>query len=124
MPMELYAVEKEGDVEGYFLLAYAPGQARLADCWLDCEAPSAWEALVHLAVQQAARHEHVAEVVAICSEPMLENALQRCGFHPRYAGALAVRAARGVRMPDRAIRIQMLDDDAAYLHDGVRRFWA
>jgi hypothetical protein len=122
--MELYAVEKGRDAEGYFVLAFAPGQARLVDCWLDCDAPSGWEALVHLAVDEARRHEGVAEVVAICSEPLLAGALQRCGFHTRYSRPLFLRAASGVRVPDLGIRIQMLDDDAAYLHSGSKRFWA
>jgi hypothetical protein len=52
-PMELYAVEDGSGTAGYFVLALAPGQARLADCWLDSDAPAAWEALVQLAVAQA-----------------------------------------------------------------------
>jgi hypothetical protein len=124
VPMELYAVESGADVQGYFVLAYAPGQARLADCWLECAHPSAWDALVRLAVQRAARHREVAEVVAFCSEPLLAGALERCGFHARYGRALSVRPAAVGRVPDVSIRIQMLDDDAGYLHDGSRRFWA
>ena len=34
VPMELYATERSGRLEGYFLLAYAPGQARLVDSWV------------------------------------------------------------------------------------------
>jgi len=64
-PMELCAVEHGSEVEGYFVLAFAPGQARLADCWLESAEPAAWEALVQLAVRQAARHSDVAELVAI-----------------------------------------------------------
>lgn len=122
--MELYAVENSSDVEGYFMLAFVPGQARLADCWLDRDAPAEWEALVHLAVRQAARHPDVAEVVATCSEPLLAGALQRCGFHARGSRPLLVRPRNGVQLPVAGIRIQMLDDDAAYLHSGSRSFWA
>jgi hypothetical protein len=122
--MELYAVGEGCSAEGYFVLAFAPGQARLADCWLDCDAPADWEALVHLAVQQATRRTGVAEVVAICSEPLLAAALQRCGFHARGSRPLLVRAASETRVPAAAIRIQMLDDDAAYRHSGSRLFWA
>ena len=122
--MELYAVENGSRPEGYFLLAFTPGQARLADCWLDRDDPDAWEALVHLAVRQAARHPGVAEVAALCSEPLLAEALQRCGFHARTKRRLLVRATNGVRFPDTGIRIQMLDDDTAYRHSGARVFWA
>jgi hypothetical protein len=122
-PMELHVVENGGAAEGYFVLAYAPGQARLADCWLDCDDPEGWEALVQLAVQQAARHSAVAEVAAVCSEPLLAGALQRCGFHARSSRPLLARA-NGVRLPAGGIRIQMLDDDSAYRHGGSRTFWA
>ena len=122
-PVEFHVVENGAAAEGYFVLAYAPGQARLADCWLDCDTPAAWDALVQLAVQQAARHSAVAEVAAICSEPLLAAALQRCGFHARSSRPLLVRA-NGVRLPAAGIRIQMLDDDTAYRHGGSRTFWA
>ena len=122
-PMELHLVEDGATAQGYFVLAYAPGQARLADCWLDRDEPAAWQALVQLAVQQAARHPEVAEVVTICSEPLLAAALQRCGFHARASRPLMVRA-NGIGVPTAGIRIQMLDDDSAYWHDGSRTFWA
>jgi hypothetical protein len=66
----------------------------------------------------------VAEVAAICSEPLLAGALERCGFHARAARPLFVRAAHGIRFPATAIRIQMLDDDTAYRHSGSRLLWA
>ena len=123
-PMQLYLLENGSAARGYMVLAFAPGQARLADCWLDTEAPDAWEALVHLAVHAALRHEGVAEIAAMCSEPLLSGALERCGFHARAARPLYARAADGVALPRGGIRIQMLDDDAAYRHNGARLFWA
>ena len=122
-PVELHLVEDGAAARGYFVLAYAPGQARLADCWLDRDDPALWEALVQLAVRQAAGHREVAEVVTICSEPLLAAALQRCGFHARASRPLMVRA-NGIRLPTAGIRIQMLDDDSAYRHDNSRTFWA
>lgn len=124
VPMELYVVENGATPEGYFVLALAPGQARLADCWLDTDAPEAWEALVHLAVREALLHAGVAEIAAICSEPLLARALVRCGFHARATRPLYARATDGIRLPAGGIRIQMLDDDAAYRHNGSRLFWA
>jgi GNAT superfamily N-acetyltransferase len=123
-PMELYVVENGSAAEGYFVLAFAPGQARLADCWLDSDDPGAWEGLVQLAVRQAARHTGVAELAVIGSEPLLATALERCGFHARASRPLMMRATNGVRLPPAEIRIQMLDDDTAYRHSGSRLFWA
>jgi hypothetical protein len=122
--MELYSVEIGAQTQGYFLLAFVPGQARLADCWLDCERVAAWEALVELAVCEAARHRDVAEVAAVGSEPLLSLALEHCGFHARGTRPLLARVSDGVQFPVTDIRIQMLDDDAAYRHSGSRVFWA
>lgn len=124
VPMELYTVENGRDAEGYFVLAFVRGQARLVDCWFDCDDPCGWQALVQLAVHQAKRHAGVAEVATTCSEPLLADALQRSGFHARGSRPLYLRAASGVRIPAPGMRIQLLDDDAAYRHDGSRRFWA
>ena len=122
--MELYAVGRGGKLEGYFVLAFTPGQARLIDCWFDSESPSDWEALVYLAVRQAGQREGVAEVAATCSEPLLAAALQRCGFHARFSRPLFLRATTGARVPDCTVRIQLIDDDQAYMHRGFKHLWA
>ncbi len=123
-PMQLYRLENGSVAEGYFVLAFAPGQARLADCWVDSDEPAAWRALVQLAVQEAARHEDIAELATICSEPLLARALEDCGFHARAVRPLFIRAGSDACLPPAGIRVQMLDDDAAYRHDGSRAFWA
>jgi Acetyltransferase (GNAT) domain len=119
--MELYAAGRGGSPEGYFVLAFTRGQARLIDCWLDSESLPGWTALVSLAVRQAEQRPEVGEIVATCSEPLLATALRHCGFHARFSRSLSVRAGSGARVPDRTVRIQMIDDDQAYLHGG---FWA
>jgi GNAT superfamily N-acetyltransferase len=119
--MELYAVDRGGKPEGYFLLAFTRSQARLIDSWLDSESLSGWTALVSLAVRQAEQRAGVGEIVATCSEPLLAAALRQCGFHARFSRSLSMRATGGARLPDCTVRIQMIDDDQAYLHGG---FWA
>ncbi len=123
-PMEFYRLENGALVEGYFVLAFAPGQARLADCWVDSAQPAAWRAMVQLAVQRAARQEGIAEIATISSDPLLGSALEQCGFHPRAVRPLYVRAAPDAQLPPAGIRIQMIDDDGAYRHDGTKVFWA
>lgn len=120
--MELYAAGRGGEPEGYFVLAFTRGQARLVDCWLDSASLQGWVALVSLAVRQAEQRAGIAEIAATCSEPLLADALRRCGFHVRFSRPLSVRATVGApRLPDRTVRIQMIDDDQAYLHSS---FWA
>jgi hypothetical protein len=119
--MELYAVGRGDTPEGYFVLAFIRGQARLVDCWLDSEGLPGWTALVSLAVWQAGQRAGIGEIAATCSEPLMAEALRNCGFHARFSRSLSVRATGGARLPDCTVRIQMIDDDQAYLNGD---FWA
>jgi len=123
-PMELYSVHRHGRLRGYFLLAFAPAQARIVDCWIDSDELSEWHATVQLAVGQAKAHVHVAEVVSMCSDPLLEAALVECGFHMRHTTPMWLRAASGVARPDATIRFLMADNDEAFLHNGRSSLWA
>ena len=116
--MELYVAERGDEKRGYFLLAFVPGQARIADCWVVGPNSGDWAALVQLAVQTARRDPGAAEVTAWSSEPVMTQALVSCGFHPRDAMPLSLRPSHhgDGRIP--ALRIQPLDNDAAYLHRG------
>jgi hypothetical protein len=123
-PMELYSVHNCDRPRGYFLLAFAPAQARIVDCWIDSDEPNEWSAMVQLAVGQAKAHVQVAEVVSVCSDPLLGAALIKCGFHNRHAAPIWLRAASSVARPDVRIRFLMADSDEAFLHDGRSRLWA
>lgn len=116
--MELYVAEHGNEMRGYFLLAFVPGQARIADCWAVEPVPGDWAALVQLAVETARRDTSVAEITAWSSDRVMRQALTSCGFHRRHDLPLSLRRSRGsdVRIP--ALRIQLLDSDVAYLHQG------
>jgi hypothetical protein len=123
-PMELYSVHSYGRIRGYFLLAFAAAQARIVDCWTDSDEVAVWGAMVQLAVEQAKAHVQVAEVVSMCSDPLLGAALVKYGFHIRHAIPLWLRAASDVARPDVNIRFLMIDTDEAFLHDGRNSLWA
>jgi hypothetical protein len=122
--MELFALERGGAVRGYFLLGFAPGQARLADCWVQSTDPADWRALLNCAVLQAKRHPRVAELVAWASDPMLSRCMLECGFHARGAQEVRLLAADKANFPSVTVRLQMLDNDAAYRHPGRTEFLA
>ncbi|MDB6091105.1 MAG: hypothetical protein JWN85_3889 [Gammaproteobacteria bacterium] len=122
-PMRLYAMEKGGRVRGYFLLAFALGQARLADCWMESEEGADWRALIHCAVREAKRDPRAAELVTWASDPALSRCLLECGFHARAAFQVQLRSADS-NMPRKILRLQMLDNDAAYRHPGRSEFLA
>lgn len=123
VPMELYALERAGRVGGYVLLSYAPGQARLADCWMASDDPVEWSALVHSAVRQAQRKSGIAELVAWSSDPLLSQTLQRCGFHERLTLPIYFRGSEGLSTLPGTVHVQMLENDACYLYFGSNELW-
>jgi hypothetical protein len=123
VPMSLYGVERAGQVRGYFLLAAAPGQVRIADCWMDSDESADWCALILCAVEQAQRDPQAAEVVIWASDPLLAGTLRACGFHARFQVPIQVRPAGGDAMPQGTLRVQMLDCDDAFLCLSQYEYW-
>lgn len=124
LPIELDALEREGRIGGYFLLSYAPGQARLADLRMGAREPADWRALVHAAVGRARSRGGLAELVAWSGDPRLSQVLEDCGFHERLTLPMYVRASADTAIPQDIMRIQMLDSDAFYLSLGGNELWA
>lgn len=123
LPMRLYGLEYAGRMRGYFLLALAPGQVRLADAWVDSDDRADWAALVGCIVREARRQGEAAELAAWASDSLHAQALIDNGFHLRFNLPLMLRpGSRG--MPEPVPRIQMLDTDAFYLHQGRGQLWA
>ena len=122
--MELYIVGRNASPEGYFMLAFTGRQARLVDCWLTSDAPDDWAAAVQLAVQNVSGRGGVAEIAVISSDPLFESALRQSGFHARFARPLFLCRTNGTELPDGTVRIQMIDDDKAYLQTAPQRLWA
>jgi hypothetical protein len=122
--MELYLAAKSASVRGYFLLAYASGQARIADFHVDSEDPADWRALIQLAVSQARRNPDAAEIVSLGSDPVTRQALVDSGFHPRGGSTIRVWTAKGIEFPAGPFRFQMIDNDAASYHENKNFYWA
>lgn len=123
VPMHLYSLERAGRVRGYFMLASAPGQVRIVDCWMDSDLPADWRAMIHRAVEQARRDPQAAEVVIWASDPMLSESLRATGFHARQETSVLLRSRNGAAVPGGGLRVQMLDNDDAYLHHGRIELW-
>jgi hypothetical protein len=124
VPMELYALKNQNEMRGYFLLAFAPGQARIADCWVATDQPAAWHALMQYAALQAWRHRDVAELVAWSSDALMTRALVASGFHRRNQQPIFLRSATEEEIIPGNLHVQMLDNDAAYFHHGFAEPWA
>ena len=124
VPMELYSIEREGQARGYFLLSFALRQARLVDYWVSSGEPADWHALIQCAVARAKQHSSCAELVAWASDSASGKSLLESGFHQRGVLSVQVLASRNPQLTVPALRVQMLDNDAAYLHGSRNEFWA
>jgi hypothetical protein len=113
--MELYSLERAARVEGYFLLAIAGRQARLADCWVPSRDAADWCALIQCAVRQARLHPAVAELAAWASDALFAEWLSQCGFHVRNRQPISLMMCGGRAAPPVTPRVQMLETDAIYL---------
>jgi hypothetical protein len=122
-PFSLYAVERAGQVKGYFLLASAPGQVRIADCWVTSEDPADWRSLLNCIIAEAYKDPQAAELVAWANDPLLAQAMLACGFQRRFEVDVQVLPAPQATLPAAPLRLQLLDNDTAYLHRGTREFW-
>jgi hypothetical protein len=124
VPVELYAVVRDGRIGGYFLLSYAPGQARIIDMWMASEEASDWRALVHGAVRQARNRKGLAEIIVWSSDASLSQIFDGCGFHERLTLPVSLRPPESAAIPRDIMRVQMLDSDAFYLYFGGNELWA
>lgn len=124
VPVEAFALERAGRFGGYFVLSYAPGQARIIDLWMRSSDPADWRALVHSAVSQAKGRGGLAELIAWSSDPQLSRIFESCGFHARLSLPIFLRSSGGVPLPEKTLRVQMIDNDAYYLYFGQNELWA
>ena len=113
--MSLHAVERDGKVRGYFLLAVANGCARLADCWMDSVDAADWRALIELAALETRRHDDVGSLVALASDPLLSRSLADCGFVPGRVDPVQLKPSGRRPILHARLRVQMLDNDFAWL---------
>jgi hypothetical protein len=121
-PAEFYLVERGGLARGYFVLAIAVRQSRIAEAWVDSGDIDDWRALYVMAARAAAARRQIAEITTVAGTPVEIDALRQAGFQPR--GQIALRfQLRDGGVPE-AVRFQLVDGDAAYLHDGATAYWS
>ena len=122
-PVEFYLVERQGSVCGYFILTLAISQCRIADAWMESNRAQDWRALYKLAVRTAMAHPGVVELVTMAvTEGPAARALAEVGFRRR--GQIALRFRIPNLNPPANVHFQMVDGDAAVLHDADRtQFW-
>lgn len=121
-PMSVHTVRRGATLLGGFVLALAPGQARIAAHWTAEGRPEDDLSLLRIARSQAARHAGVDEVVCMANAPAEQRALVAAGF--ASAGSVPMFLL-SPSIVDAEVRVsfQMLDGDVAFLHHGGPQPW-
>lgn len=114
-----YIVCKRDTAVGYFVLTFAPGQARIADAWTPSKDPASWEKLFALATEEALRHPGANEIVTLAGMDPARAALSTCGYHKIKQEALMVHDPKHVLPVGSSVHFQMVDNDHCFLHSGT-----
>jgi hypothetical protein len=113
----LFLVTDRGTTVGYFLLSFAPGQARICDAFTRDLTSMAWGGVFALAIRAALREASASEITAASSLEMTDDALEMCGFRRYQTLPIMLFDARRRLEPVRRVHLQMIDSDSSFLHD-------
>lgn len=111
----LFSVQREKRPEGYFCLSFVPGQARIAEMWMNSDDPAVWAAGYALAVRESVAMG-AAEIIAASSSQVGWDALAAAGYHFHQTVLILARVLKGLTLS--ALQMQMVDGDAFFLHHG------
>lgn len=115
---ELYVVRDSGKVKGYFLLSFVPGQARVADAWVNSGEVLEWDVLYRLAMKTAFDGGDAAEITAASALEEGRYALTQCGFRMYQARPVMLFDPKRVLADAPPVHWQMIDNDFSFLHQG------
>ncbi len=113
-PHVLFGLQKNGELTGYFCLAFASHVARIADLWLPSTEVEDWCAGFRTAAVVAAREKRVYEVSAWASTALGKEGLSRAGFLLRGRSAVSLFGDAKI-LEGRELHLQMLDSDASFV---------
>ncbi len=119
----IFGMERAGRIGGYFALAFVPGQVRIIDYWVSSDDLSDWQAALNNAVAIARHQSDAAELVLWASNEMQHAVAKACGFHARFKMPVQIRSFAAIPVRAGELNVQMLDNDAAYLHEAAGSHW-
>ena len=122
-PMALLSAGDAARSFGELVLAFAPGQARIAAFWPASARPEERAALLRIARRHAAERSDTDEVVCMANAPHDRAALEDAGFQAVGSVPMFVLAPSSVLSDDDRLGFQMLDGDLAFLHHGEPWPW-
>ena len=110
----LFGLEKQGELVGYFCLAFAAHSARIADFWLPSRDLDDWHTGFQTAAAVSSEEPDVYEVSAWASTALGKEALARAGFRSRERQPVSFLGDARI-LDGLDLHVQMLDCDASFL---------
>jgi hypothetical protein len=118
VPFTWYTIAKNGRPRGYFSLAVAHGQSRVADLWMTTQSVDDYAAAHTLAALVSLRDTSAAEIIATSCWDGCSQALSASGYRFVSATPIMVSGAATKELGDAPIDFHMVDCDFAFLHEG------
>ncbi len=81
-PHQMWMASYREVPQGYFMLSFTPGQARLADAWVIPQSPESWRAIFALASDAAREDASAAEILIATSLKEAAMGAEAAGFRP------------------------------------------
>lgn len=120
--MSAFELLHNGVPKGYFLLARAGHQCRIADLRISVADHADWAAAYRVALNAASNDAGAYELVAPATVPHIRDALTACGFRLRGTSPLFIRDPAN-RLGDATnVWWSCIDDDRAYIFDAANPY--
>jgi hypothetical protein len=110
-----FVLRKGQQVRGHFVLSRMFGQARIAEVWVDSEAPADWQAAFALATLQAAADPETCEILAVSSIAPGREALERIGYRFRRKDPIFILDPKGRLANAPELNLNLFAGDESYI---------
>lgn len=109
--MEGYVIERDGAAAGYFVLAFAQGECRIAEMWVDSKEERDWLSALLLAVQGRG----TSAISIGCSNGFSRRVASAAGFYPIARLPIYAKDPKLMLPGELDVTMSMSDTDAFYL---------
>jgi hypothetical protein len=120
---QAFVLRRGQQSRGYAVITQAGRQARIVDAWVASDGLEEWRALFGLCLLGALESGQAYELATLTSSEPAGAALEASGFAARGSEALMWFNRSGLDLTAMPVRLQMLDCDASFVHEGTAQFW-
>jgi hypothetical protein len=120
---QAFVLRRGQQSRGYAVITQAGHQARIVDAWVASDGLEEWRALFGLSLLGALESRQIYELATFTSSEPAAAALEAAGFAARGAQPLVWLSRSGLDLTAMPVRLQMLDCDASFVHEGTAQFW-